>query len=79
MMDKGLGIFLMLLFGMGGITILILAWVQSMPVSQRILTTFVGSTGVLGGGLIWLLLSRPKADIDAGNVLAKVETRNESN
>jgi len=36
MRDKGLGIFLMVLFGMGGITILILAWVQPMPVAERI-------------------------------------------
>ena len=50
MTDKALEKFLMLLFGMGGITILILAWVQPMPVSQRILATFLGSIGLFFGG-----------------------------
>ena len=47
MIDRSLGIFLKALFGMGGITILILAWVQPMPVSERIVATFIGSTGLL--------------------------------
>ena len=77
MMDKGLGIFLMLLFCMGGITILILAWVQPMPVSERIMTTFVGSIGLFLG-LIRLLYIKVKADVDGGNVPAEVEIKCES-
>ena len=50
MRDKGLGIFLMVLFGMGGITILILAWAWPMPLPERILATSVGSIG-----LVWVL------------------------
>ncbi len=49
--DKALDIFLMMLFGMGGITILILGWTQPMPLSERILTTSVGSIG-----LFWVLI-----------------------
>ena len=65
MVDKAPDIFLMLLFGMGGIIILILAWVQPMAVSERILTTFVGSVGPFGV-LIRLLLLRSKASMDTG-------------
>ena len=49
--DKTLDIFLMVLFGMGGITILILAWAQPMPLPGRILTTSIGSIG-----LFWVLI-----------------------
>jgi len=49
--DKALDIFLMMLFGMGGITILILAWAQPMLLPERILTTSVGSVG-----LFWVLI-----------------------
>ena len=49
MRDKSLDIFLMVLFGIGGITILVLAWLQPMPLTDRILTTFVGSIG-----LVWV-------------------------
>ena len=46
MRDKGLRIFLMVLFGMGGIAILVLAWARPMPLAQRVLATSVGSIGL---------------------------------
>ena len=64
MIDKGPGIFLLLLFGAAGITILALAWVQPMPVAERILTTSVGVIG-LSGVLVRLLLFSRIADMDA--------------
>jgi len=51
MRDKALDILLMVLFGMGGIAVLTLAWARPMPVSERILATFVGSIG-----LLWVLI-----------------------
>lgn len=54
MRDKALDIFIIVSFGLGGIAILILAWVQPMPLSERISTTFFGSMGLLGV-LFWLL------------------------
>ena len=48
MRDKGLDIFLMVLFGVGGIAILVLAWTRPMPVPERILTTSVGAIGFFG-------------------------------
>lgn len=49
MTDKSLDIFLMVLFGLGGLAILTLAWVQPMPTSERILATVIGSIG-----LVWV-------------------------
>jgi len=49
--DKSLDIFLMLVFGIGGITILIVAWAQPMSVFERVLTVSIGSTG-----LFWVLV-----------------------
>ncbi len=46
MRDKSLDILLMTLFGVSGITILILAWWQPMPGPEIILTTFIGVFGI---------------------------------
>jgi hypothetical protein len=51
MRDKGLRVFLIVLFGIGGIAILILAWSRAMPLHERILTS---SVGVIG--LSWVLI-----------------------
>ena len=48
MVDKATDIWLLLLFGAGGIVILILAWVQPMAVFERLMTTFIGLIGPLG-------------------------------
>lgn len=48
MKDKALDTFSVILFGTGGIAILVLAWVQPMPVWERILTSLVGSVGLVG-------------------------------
>ena len=49
--DKTLDIFLMVLFGMGGITILVITWAQPMPLLERIVTASIGSIG-----LFWVLV-----------------------
>lgn len=46
MIDKSLSIFLMIIFGMSGITILTLAWLEPLPASERIMTTLIGSIGL---------------------------------
>ena len=51
MKDKGLDIFLAVLFGIGGIVILVLAWAGQMPVPERIFATLIASIG-----LIWVLI-----------------------
>ena len=54
MRDKALDTFLTVLFSIGGITILTLAWAQPMPVPESILTTLIGSIG-----LFWVLIRIP--------------------
>ena len=53
MNDKGLQLFLTVTFGIGGIAILVLAWPFAYPVTLqgRILTTLIGSVG-----LVWALI-----------------------
>ena len=51
MRDKGLDIFLTVLFGISGIMIVLLAWMQPASLSERILTTAIGSVG-----LMWVLI-----------------------
>jgi hypothetical protein len=47
MENQGLGIFLKVLFGIGGITILIFIWTQPSHESQRMFSTLIGSLGLL--------------------------------
>ena len=45
--DGAFSIFLIVFFGMAGTAVLVLAWAQPMPVSERVLSTFAGSIGLL--------------------------------
>ena len=47
MKDKGLNIFLSVLFGISGIAILLLAWTEPASLLERILTTAIGSVGLI--------------------------------
>ena len=47
MRDEAFDIFLIVFFSMAGIAVLILAWTQPMPVSERIMSTFAGLIGLL--------------------------------
>jgi len=70
--DKSLSIFLMVLFGISGIAILMLAWLWQMPVSERILATLIGSTGLFVALSRGLLLRSAKAGADAEQVTVGV-------
>jgi len=72
MRDKSLGIFLVVLFGISGITVLMLAWVQPMPASERILATLIGSSGLFVALVRALLLKSLHAGADAEPGLIKV-------
>ena len=76
--DIGLDKFLVGLIGIPGLTVCILAWIQPMETSERILTTAIGSTGLFVA-FIRLLRLRPKAGQDGGNVQAEAEAKNEPN
>ena len=72
MRDKSLGILLMVLFGIAGITVLVLAWLWPMSGLERILTTFIGVFG-LGVALSRVpLLKSVKPRADAEQVMIKV-------
>ncbi len=47
MKDQSMNVLLMVLFGLSGIAILMLAWLQPMPVADRIIATVIGSSGLL--------------------------------
>ena len=46
MTDKSLSMFLMVLFGASGVAVLALAWLGSMPGTERIMATFAGAFGL---------------------------------
>ena len=68
MRDKSLGIFLVVLFGIAGITVLMLAWVQPIPASERILATLIGSSGLFVALVRVLLLRSLRDRADAEQV-----------
>ncbi|MFQ5996935.1 MAG: hypothetical protein ACE5KP_04855 [Dehalococcoidales bacterium] len=72
MRDKSLGILLMVLFGIAGITVLLLAWLWPMPGSERIMTTFVGvfGLGVALSQVASVKSAKPRADTE--QVMIKV-------
>lgn len=73
MKDKSMEVFLAVMFGILGLTIIVLAWVRPMPESERILTTLIGSIGLLlalGRGL-FLKTSRQETDVEHVLVRAK--------
>ncbi len=51
MKDDGSSILMGVLFAIGGLTILIFTWGQTMPVSERIVDTSIGLIGILWGVL----------------------------
>ncbi len=66
MKDKAMEVFLAVMFGILGLAIIVLAWVRPMPESERILTTIIGSVGLLvalGRGL-FLKTSRKETDVE---------------
>ncbi len=73
MKDKSMEVFLAVLFGILGLTIIVLAWVRPMPESERMLTTLIDSIGLLlalGRGL-FLKTNRKETDVEYVLVRAK--------
>ena len=75
MKDRSLGIFFVTVFGILGIAILMLAWLWPMPASERIMTTFIGSTGLLVALTRALLLRSINTGADNRQVTMAVEVR----
>jgi len=73
--DKSLGILLMVLFGISSITILVLAWLWPMSGLERILTTFIGVSGLLVALSRIPLLKSVRVKADVGQVMVQVEVQ----
>ena len=77
MKDKSLDILLVVLFGLSGMTILTLAWVQPMVISERILTAIIGSIGLTVALTKWLMLKSALARENTRQVLVEVGVKDE--
>ena len=75
MRDKSLDIFLMVLFGISGAAILMLAWLRPMPGADRILSTFIGSVGLFVAFTRALLLKSSRTETERVLVKAEVEDK----
>jgi len=75
MQDKALGIFLVMLYGIGGIVILVVVWVQPMPLVDRMLATFVGSVGLVWASIQALFLMPVRTKTNVGTDLPEVEVK----
>jgi len=62
MTERSFDMFLEVLFGVGGVTILIFTWTQTMPASERIIATFVGLIGIL-----WAIIRVPLLGYNTAN------------
>jgi len=71
--DKSLSIFLVVLFAISGVAIMVLTWLQPMPGTERVLSTLIGSTGLLVATGWGMLLRSAKAGANAESVPVKVE------
>ena len=75
MIDKSLGIFLMVLFGISSIAVLILAWVWPMLSSERILATVIGTAGLFVVLIRARLLKSLQDKTDTEQVPVEVEDK----
>jgi hypothetical protein len=76
--DRSLGIWLIVLFGIPGMVILMLAWLWPTLASERITAIFAGSTGLLVALTQVLMLKRSPDRTDNEPTMIKVEAENRS-
>lgn len=75
MKDKSTEVFLAVLFLILGLATIVLAWVRPMPESERILTTLIGSVGLLLALGRWLFLKSPRREEDVEYVLVRTKDK----
>ena len=68
MRDLASNMFLTVFFGLTGMAILILAWIQPMPVSERILSTSAGAVGPLVALIRALMLKFARTSTNAAPI-----------
>ena len=75
MKDKSLGIWLMVIFGISGLTIIMLSWLMPALQSERVTATIVGLAGVAGAAVRGLMLKRDR-DRPVEEISLDVSTEN---
>ena len=78
MRDKSLDIWLIMLFGISGIAVLLLAWLWPTLESERIMATFAGSAGLFVALIRGLMLKRSLVTTYNEPTTIKVETEDRS-
>ena len=73
--DKSLSIFLVVLFAIAGVAILVLTWLQPMSGTERVLSTLIGSTGLMMATGRGMTLKSAKTGTHAEAVPVKVEVK----
>ena len=73
MRDKSLNIWLIVLFGISGLTVLLLTWLGTMPGADRILATLLGAVGLFMALGRALMLKSSHSRMDDEQVLLRVE------
>ena len=76
MKDKSLNITLISIFGISGIAMLMLAWLQPMLGSERVMAFFVGSIGLLVALTRMLMLKTQRIQPETRIVAVEVESGN---
>jgi FtsH-binding integral membrane protein len=75
--EKSNGIFFAVLFGLMGLTLLILAWLIPVNASNRIIAAVVGSAGLFGAAVRIPTLRR-NTDKESSQLAVNVEVEKES-
>jgi len=75
MKDRALGIWLIVMFGVSGLAVIVLAWLWPTLQSDRIITTFAGLVGVVIAVVRGLTLRESPGDKQAP---VEVEVENKS-
>jgi hypothetical protein len=76
--DKSLGIWLILLFGISGIAVLMLAWLWPVLHSERITAIFAGAAGLVLASTQTLVLKHSTVRTDNEPTMINVEAENRS-
>lgn len=74
MKDKSLNVLLLVIFGITGAVILMLAWLEPMSVSERALTTIIGSVGIFMA-LTRAMMLKSQARTGTGQVPVEVKDK----
>ena len=74
MKDKSLDITLVVIFGISGLAVMLLAWLWPAMESERILATLVGVTGLLIAVFRYISLKKAGRTEDAG-IPVRIEAR----